>query len=239
MKLKLIILGLVLAGAFTAGAIKSNTNRSAYACGGDCNGDHEDEVTICQCRVREDVLQCRTIEDIFEAYPRSYLGACTSPSPSPSPSPEPSEEPSPSPSPSPTPETEVGLGVNGPSCTSNSFSANISVLVGGVGQEGVEVKFNYQDQEKSATTNDKGEASVDFEFKGNGEVKATSAGYPEQKAGVEAVREDCPSTGGTGEVLGAATGTAVESAFQLIFSLGALMLGWGIGIYAKKENLVE
>ncbi|AKM79523.1 hypothetical protein A3B59_04875 [Candidatus Beckwithbacteria bacterium RIFCSPLOWO2_01_FULL_49_47] len=253
MKLKLIILGLVLAGAFTAGAIKSNTNRSAYACGGDCNGDHEDEVTICQCRVREDVLQCRTIEvdeedveDIFEAYPRSYLGACTSPSPSPSPSPEPSEEPSPSPSPSPTPETEVGLGVNGPSCTSNSFSANISVLVGGVGQEGVEVKFNYQDQEKSATTNDKGEASVDFEFKGNGEVKATSAGYPEQKAGVEAVREDCPSTGGTGEVLGAATGGQVLGAMAdtgdpvtdlmlVLFTMGSTLAGTGLRLYSKKS----
>jgi len=115
-----------------------------------------------------------------------------------------------------------------------------------VGQEGVEVKFNYQDQEKSATTNDKGEASVDFEFKGNGEVKATSAGYPEQKAGVEAVREDCPSTGGTGEVLGAATGGQVLGAMAdtgdpvtdlmlVLFTMGSTLAGTGLRLYSKKS----
>ncbi len=178
-----------------------------------------------------------------------------SPSPSPSASPDPSVSPSPSASPetSPDPTIFVGLGKNGPTCTSNTFTARLMVKANGVGQSGIKVTFNYKSDEKTATTNANGEAAVDFEFKGNGKITAKSDGYPTQQIGVEGVK-DCSSTttnggGSTGEVLGASTqsqgqvlgamaptGNGLADVMNLVFGAGAGLIGLGMNTYAKKNR---
>ena len=163
---------------------------------------------------------------------------CASPSPkaSPSPSASPRTEPSPSPESSPDPAQEVGLGINGPSCTSNSFHTELKVKVGGVGQKDITVKFSYKAEEKTAKTNSDGVAGVDFEFRGNGEVKAMSDGYSTQTVGVESPK-DCSAGQTNGQVLGAMaeTGNPVVDLMNLVFSFGAGLIGLGVKTYAKKN----
>ncbi len=163
------------------------------------------------------------------------------------------QENQPSPTPTPQPQVFVGLGKNGPTCTSNTFTARLTVKANGVGQSGIKVTFNYKSDEKTATTDANGEAAVDFEFKGNGEITAKSDGYPTQQIGVEGVK-DCSSTttnggGSTGEVLGtstqsqgqvlgamAPTGNGLADVMNLVFGAGAGLIGLGMNTYAKKNR---
>ena len=171
-------------------------------------------------------------------------GACPSPSPEVSPSPEPSQEPSPSPKSSPEPEQQVTFSASGPAC-SNNFSTKLEVKVDGQGVSGIKVKFSYKADTKEAVTNSDGIAGVDFEFKGNGEVTASADGYPSQTVGVQQ-NTDCPAGGTGGEVLGtttegqvlgamAGTGSPVADLFNLVFGLGAGLIGTGVKRYAQKN----
>jgi hypothetical protein len=162
-----------------------------------------------------------------------------------------SHSPTPTTSPSPEPSGFVGLGKNGPSCQSNNFTARLTVKNNGQGQSGVKVTFNYKADEKTAMTNTNGEAAVDFEFKGNGEINAKADGYPNQQIGVEGPK-DCPAAGGDPQVLGAssentggqilgastmaATGNSVGDLFNWLFALGSSLVGTGLNLYAKKKE---
>ena len=154
----------------------------------------------------------------------------------------PSPEPSPESSPQPEDKIVLELGIDGPKCNEGHFHVAAYPRKNGTVQSGVKVEFWYNGNTKFATTSSP--AEVDFDFQGNGQITAKANGYPSASVGVEASK-NCVS-GGTPEVLGASTegqvlgamagtGSPVADLMNLVFGLGAGLIGTGVKRYAQKN----
>jgi hypothetical protein len=180
---------------------------------------------------------------------------CPDTRPTPTPTSTPTETPSPTPTvtatPTPTPTSSeetvrTSLSKNGPTCEELNFSVTFTMTERvddrDEGIENVEVTFRYDGEEKKATTNSEGKASVTYAYSGEGDITATPAnGNPSQTIRVDEL--SCPATGGDVQtqeerVLGASTtelaptGRFHETVFKALAGLFSGILTFGVVRFA-------
>lgn len=122
-------------------------------------------------------------------------------------------------------------------CTGD-FEVKATIKEDDVVKEGIEVTFNYKTEQKTDSTNNKGEAAVTYGWGGVYEVTAYAPNYGSASK-TASHRDDCVGEEQEGEVLGATimaeTGTT-DDLIGIVFTAGALLTAIGIRPYRTKKS---